>query len=125
MFATAGAIGAFIDGKKLVPLAVASAARSSYYPQLPTLREAGFADVSNEGWFGLFASAGTPDSVASAWHAHLNAALLQPPVVAQLQSLIVDIASSPSQKAYAQFMDHEVNHWSRVVVQLGDVLKAI
>lgn len=124
MFATAGAIGSFIESKKLVPLAVASQARSSYYPQLPTLREAGLQAVSNEGWFGLFASANVDQPVASAWHAHLNAALQQPQVVQQLQGLIVDIASSASQKEYAAFIDQEINHWSRVVAQLGDALKA-
>ena len=124
MFATAGAVGAYIDSKKLVPLAVASATRSSYYSQLPTLREAGLPDVSNEGWFGLFASAHTPEKIAQAWHAHLNTALRQPQVVQQLQGLIVDIAASTSQSQYAQFMEREISHWSRVVAQLGDALKA-
>lgn len=124
MFVTAGAIGSFIEAKKLVPLAVASAARSSYYPQLPTLREVGLQQVSNEGWFGLFASANVAQPIASAWHAHLHTALQQPQVVKQLQGLVVDIASSHSQKAYAQFIDQEINHWTRVVAQLGDALKA-
>lgn len=124
MFATAGAIGAFIDSKKLVPLAVASGARSSYYPQLPTLREAGFQEVSNEGWFGLFASAHVAEPIASAWHAHLHTALQQPQVIKQLQGLVVDIATSASQKDYAQFIDQEISHWTRVVTQLGDALKA-
>ncbi|MDI9854888.1 tripartite tricarboxylate transporter substrate binding protein [Comamonas sp. 17RB] len=124
MLATAGAIGAYLDSKKLRALAIASQARSRFYPQLPTLREAGLASVANEGWFGLFASAQTPLPVAQALHAHLNAALQAPQAAAPLEGLVVEVATSASPSDYARFIQGEATHWSQVVTQLGAALKA-
>ena len=123
MMVTAGAIGAYIDAKKLRPLAVASHHRSRFYPALPTLREVGLDSVVNEGWFGLFSSANTPTDIAQAWHAHLNHALLQPALIQQLENLVVDVAASKSQEEYAQFIRKETEHWSQVVGKLGQALK--
>lgn len=124
MLVTAGAIGSYIDAKKLQALAVASQSRSRFYPSLPTLRESGLQSVANEGWFGLFTSAQTPAPIAQGWHAHLNAALQSPTVVKQLESLVVDIAPSASHSAYASFIRHETEHWGRVVGQMGDSLRS-
>ena len=124
MLATAGAIGSYIDGKKLRALAVASESRSRFYPSLPTFREAGLKSVTNEGWFGLFSSASTPAAVAQGLHAHLNAALQTPGVIQQLEGLVVDIAPSPSHTSYAGFIRKETEHWGRIVAQLGDALRS-
>ena len=124
MLATAGAIGAYLDSKKLRALATASQARSRFYPQLPTLREAGLGSVVNEGWFGLFASAQTPQPIAQALHAHLNAALQSPQAVAPLEGLVVEVATSPNSSDYARFIQAETAHWKQVVTQLGAALKA-
>ena len=123
MMVTAGAIGSYIDAKKLRPLAVASRNRSRFYPHLPTLREAGLGTVVNEGWFGLFTSANTPSSIAQAWHAHLNRALQQPALIQQLENLVVDVAPSNTQSEYAQFIRKETEHWSQVVGKMGQALK--
>lgn len=124
MLATAGAIGPYLDAKKLVPLAIASQERSHFYPGIPTLREAGLGSVLNEGWFGLFASANTTESTAQALHAHLNLALQSPQAIKQLEGLIVDIAPSASHSSYAGFIRGEAAHWSQVVKQMGDALRA-
>lgn len=123
-FVTAGALGSYLESGKVVALATASRERSHFYAQLPTLREAGHPDVSNEGWFGLFAAARTPSSIASTLHQHLNAALLTAPVKQQLQSLIVDIAPSASHAQYAGFIRQEVSHWSQVLARMGSSLQA-
>lgn len=55
---------AHLAAGKLKALAVAHATRLPEFPQVPTLREAGFADIDpHASWFGLFATAGTPDHV--------------------------------------------------------------
>lgn len=51
---------ALLRAGKLKALAVGRAARLAELPQVPTLREAGFADIDpHESWFGLFATGGT------------------------------------------------------------------
>lgn len=121
---TAGALGSYLESGKLVALATASRTRSHFYPTLPTLREVGYPDVTNEGWFGLFAGANTPEAIASTLHQHLNAALKTRAVQQQLQALIVDIAPSPSHSQYAQFIQGEVRHWGQVLARMGSNLQA-
>lgn len=121
---TAGALGSYLESGKLVALATASKARSHFYPDIPTLREAGLQEVSNEGWFGLFAAPNTPEAIAHTLHQHLNHALQQSEVKAQLATLVVDIAPSPTYTAYAEFIRSEVQHWSRVLAGMGSSLQA-
>ena len=121
---TAGALGSYLEAGKLNALATASRERSHFYANLPTLREVGLPDVTNEGWFGLFAAPQTPDAIASALHQHLNAALQTAEVQKQLRTLIVDIAPSSSHQQYAQFIAQEVSHWSQVLTRMGSSLQA-
>lgn len=121
---TAGALGSFIESGKVVALATASRSRSHFFPQLPTLRESGLPDVTNEGWFGLFAAPNTPDAIARTLHQHLNTALRTHAAEQQLANLVVDIAPSPSHQAYAQFIQQEVTHWGGVLARLGQGFQA-
>jgi tripartite-type tricarboxylate transporter receptor subunit TctC len=54
--------GHFAAGK-LKPLAIARAERHPVMPDVPTLTEAGFADIGALTWFGLLAPAATPAAV--------------------------------------------------------------
>jgi tripartite-type tricarboxylate transporter receptor subunit TctC len=51
--------GHFQTGR-LKPLAIARQERLALYPEVPTLREAGFPDIDPRPWFGVFAPAATP-----------------------------------------------------------------
>jgi tripartite-type tricarboxylate transporter receptor subunit TctC len=46
-------------------LAVTGERRTQAWPDVPTFAEAGFADMAQGYWYGLFAPAGTPDAVAA------------------------------------------------------------
>jgi tripartite-type tricarboxylate transporter receptor subunit TctC len=72
MFATAAAVGTFIESGKLRPLAVSTATRS-VTPSLakgPTVAESGVPGYVADSWYGLYVPAGTPQDVI----AKLNAA---------------------------------------------------
>lgn len=49
-----------IQAGKLKPIAISRKERLKELPNVPTLQEAGFAEVDPQSWFGLFAPAGTP-----------------------------------------------------------------
>ncbi|MFC6279866.1 MULTISPECIES: Bug family tripartite tricarboxylate transporter substrate binding protein [Polaromonas] len=54
----------YISAGKLKPIAVARQERLAEFPQVPTLREAGFADIDpHESWFGLFVTGGTSSTI--------------------------------------------------------------
>ncbi|MGQ3227145.1 MAG: tripartite tricarboxylate transporter substrate binding protein, partial [Hydrogenophaga sp.] len=68
-----------VEGGKLVALGMATAQRSQYAPNIPTLAEQGVAIESNS-WNGLLAPAGTPDAVVQRVNAEVNRALAGPVV---------------------------------------------
>lgn len=60
---------ALLRAGKLKALAVGRATRLAELPDVPTLREAGLADIDpRESWFGLFATGGTPAAVVQKIH---------------------------------------------------------
>lgn len=82
---SAGSSGTYIEAKTLKPLAIARPTRLPLYPDVPTLREAGFPDIDPRPWYGMFAPAGTP-----------------PAVVAKIQKAVAAILEEP------EFRDREV-----------------
>src|SRR4030095_14178430 len=68
------AIGYFNSGR-MRPLAVSEAERSPSLPDVPTFREAGYADVVATNWFGFSAAAAIPPEIAKRWEMEIAAAL--------------------------------------------------
>ena len=55
------------------PLAVAAVKRTAYFPDIPTIGEAGFPGHEVGFWMGVFASAGTPQPVVNQLNKAMNA----------------------------------------------------
>jgi tripartite-type tricarboxylate transporter receptor subunit TctC len=81
MFITtpSSAIG-LVRGGKLKALAVASEARVSALPEVPTTAEAGLPGFVVDAWFAFFAPAGTPPEIVERINAALREATAQPDV---------------------------------------------
>jgi len=62
------------------PLAVLTPERVSVLPNVPTMAEAGYAEMQGGTWFGLFAPAGTPRSVIDWVNAEARKAFAPPEV---------------------------------------------
>jgi tripartite-type tricarboxylate transporter receptor subunit TctC len=60
MFTTVASVAAYLPSGQLRALAVTSAARSTVFPDLPTVSESGVPGYVAESWYGLYAPAGTP-----------------------------------------------------------------
>ena len=69
----------------LRPLAVQSPKRSAALPDVPTVREQGFAFLEIQGWNGFFAPAGTPDAIVQRLHKEIVAAVNNPDVRAKME----------------------------------------
>ena len=69
---------ALATGGKVKMLAVASPARSSLMPQLPTVHEAGVPGYELGGWFGLLAPARTPQNVVDRLASEVRKAVADP-----------------------------------------------
>ena len=105
-----------VRGGKARALAVTGPRRLPILPDVPTLREAGFAGAEVTTWFGLFAPAGTPKAVVDR---------LQRDAATSLQTLTENFAaqgdeavgSTPDQ--FAEFVRAEHARWGKVINDFG------
>ena len=79
-----------IKAGKIRPLAVTSIKRSSVFPDLPTLQEAGLKDYQVETWIGMFAPPGTPMPIVELLHKEMTRITALPEVRARLAELSYD-----------------------------------
>jgi tripartite-type tricarboxylate transporter receptor subunit TctC len=75
MFSTVPSVASYVRGGQLRALAVTTAQRSAAYADLPTVAEAGVPDYLVEGWYGLFAPAGTPQDILNLLNASVAKAI--------------------------------------------------
>jgi tripartite-type tricarboxylate transporter receptor subunit TctC len=92
----------FIQGHKVKPLAVTSAGRASFAPDIPALSETpALKDYALENWFGVFAPKGTPAAVQQRLNASIEQALQDPKLVQGLH----DLGGEVQLMTAAQFKD--------------------
>jgi tripartite-type tricarboxylate transporter receptor subunit TctC len=72
---TYSSVKGFIEAGKLRPLAVATAARTSFLPDVPTIAEAGVPGYKADLWYGIFAPKGTPAPIVKALNDAFNKTL--------------------------------------------------
>jgi tripartite-type tricarboxylate transporter receptor subunit TctC len=114
IFATSGSVGGFIDSGKLRALAVTSAERSSAYPNVPTMAEAGVPGYVTEGWYGFYAPAGTPQAVID----KLNLATHKAASSAAFKSKVVSegmVVQTGTPAEFDAFVRAEIVRWSKLV----------
>lgn len=73
-----GAAKSFADSGKVRVIAVTDPVRDPRFPDVPTMREAGYPDMTMVSFLGLFAPAGTPEPVMARLNQSLNEALASP-----------------------------------------------
>ncbi|MDB5849955.1 MAG: tripartite tricarboxylate transporter substrate binding protein [Rhodoferax sp.] len=80
-----------VKAGKLRPLAVSSARRSPSLPDVPTIAESGYKDFNVGVWYGVFAPAGTPKPIVTAFNTEVNKILMQADVQQAIRSQGGDI----------------------------------
>lgn len=76
---------AFINDKKVLPLAVSTAKRSSALPDVPTSLELGYKDSDYTFWMGMLAPAKTPAAIVEKLRVETLKALAAPEVQAKFK----------------------------------------
>ena len=105
---------------KLLAIGMATAQRSQYAPQIPTLTEQGAAVVSNS-WNGLLAPAGVPDAVVQRMNALVNQAMQSEAVVQAFQKGGI-AAKSGTPEQFAEFIRSETGRYAEVIRKAGITL---
>lgn len=117
-FETAAVALPQIKAGKLRALATPSPSRLKDLPDVPTLQEAGFKDLTAEGWMGVFAPTGTPSSIVQRLNQALVKVLRTPEVSNKLTDRgVIVVASTPD--AYRQRLAAELQKWRRVAKDSG------
>ena len=110
-----------IRGGKVRALAVTSAKRSGYAPDIPTMRESGISGYEEAGsdlWFGVLAPAGTPKPIVERLHAELVKALKTPEVGERIRAQAYDVWTL-SPEEFLAFLRTDYARWGKVVKFAG------
>lgn len=118
MFDNLASAAAQIRAGKLKGFAVTTARRTEFFPELPTVSEAGLPGFDINTWFGVFAPAGTPAPVVQRLHDEFAKALALPDVRERMAKL----GAEPSPMTPAQFdafVRSEQEKYARIVKASG------
>jgi len=102
---------------KLIALAVASAKRSRVMPDVPTMAQAGIR-VEDANWFGMWAPAGIPESIAEKLVKDVHQAVASPDVREQ----ITKVGAEPmnmTQVEFSNFVRSEMETADRIMKVTG------
>lgn len=118
MFDTVTAVKVQVNADRLRALAVTSAKRSSVFPSVPTMQEAGMAGYETSTWGGLLAPAGTPKNVVAQLNTEVNKILKMPDV----RKTLTDAGIDPGGGSAPQFKDFiatESVKWGKIAKDAG------
>jgi tripartite-type tricarboxylate transporter receptor subunit TctC len=119
MFATAASAMPGIKSGRLRPLAVTSAKRLDALPDVPTVAEAGYADLKAGSWQGIFVPTGTPREVVDRLFEVSTKVMKEPDVIARLKNGGAEAVTSASPEEFQQFVAAETDRWAKIAKEAG------
>jgi len=117
-FMVAPALLPHVRSHKVRLLAVSSAQRPESQQDLPTLADAGYANVESLAWNGLFVPAGTPDAVIARINTDVNALLKDPAVRVALDAQGLTVVGG-SAADFKRVLDAEARRWGPIITRIG------
>ena len=107
-----------VKAGKLRPLAVSTAKRSPFTPDIPTMKESGLPEIENLAWMAFMAPASTPDDIVARMNKEINAALDQPEIKEKLATMYMEpVGGSPAD--LSKFMQKELTVMKPIIKRSG------
>jgi tripartite-type tricarboxylate transporter receptor subunit TctC len=107
-----------IKSGRLRGLAVTTATRSPFLPELPTVAEAGVPGYAAENWYGMMVPAGTPKEIIERLHADSVKSLQFEDVKERFHATgLVPFTNTPDE--YERYIRSEIEKWAKVVKALN------
>jgi tripartite-type tricarboxylate transporter receptor subunit TctC len=119
-FGTVETLAPLVQEGKLRALAVTGETRSDSLPEIPTMNEIGFPQLTRGFWAGLLAPAGTPAGIIHRLNAEINATLATPEVKVSLMKLGVEPRGG-SPEDLGLLLGNEVEAWGMAAKAAGIV----
>jgi tripartite-type tricarboxylate transporter receptor subunit TctC len=105
-------------GGKVKLVVASSDKRLPYAPALPTALEAGYPSLVVTEWYGLFAAAHTPASIADLWNMHIRAVLAEPETAAEL-SVSGMVVQDSTREELGERVTTTMQQWKDRMLALG------
>jgi tripartite-type tricarboxylate transporter receptor subunit TctC len=118
MFVDLPVISPYVKSGRVRALAVTSAERSRYFPDVPTTKEAGYPGVEMTNCYGLLVPAKTPREVVARLHEAVVKAVATPAVRERLTSVGADPATL-SPEEFTRFIRTDTEKWGRLAKSAG------
>ena len=107
-----------VQAKTMRPLAVTRIKRSSLFPELPTMDEAGVTGFDMDSWAGIFAPANTPQPIVTQLNTELRKIIDNPEVKSKLRNAGFEaFSSSPTEME--EFVRVQLGKWGKMVKDAG------
>jgi tripartite-type tricarboxylate transporter receptor subunit TctC len=114
MFNVVSSVISSVEGGKVRPLAVTSSGRSQLMPDVPTMAEAGLANVEIYEWYGLVAPAGIPGEATARLHAELEKVLKQAEFSERMTKQGIEVVTNTPEE-FAAFIGSEIDRFGQLV----------
>lgn len=106
MFDSLASSIAHIRSGSLRAIAVMDARRSTFLPDVPSIAEQGFPDITSNSWFGISGPRGLPEPIVARLNGEIRSALQNPELRQRYRDLTADIPdTTPAQ--YLAFVERE------------------
>jgi tripartite-type tricarboxylate transporter receptor subunit TctC len=114
MFGNASSTLPYVRDGSLRAVAVTSASRAPYLPEVPTVAESGLPGFAIDEWYGCVGPAGMPAAAAERLNAAIGGIVAQPAERARLLDMGAEVAGGSAEE-FRRFMATEVEKIGRVV----------
>ncbi len=117
MFSTAPPVVSLIKANRIRALAVASNARSSFLPDVPTAKEAGVPDFVADNWYGVLVPTGTAKPIIEKLHLEITKAVVLQDARQRFAGAGLEPRPSKSPQEFGAFVENDVARWGNVIRQ--------
>jgi tripartite-type tricarboxylate transporter receptor subunit TctC len=102
-----------IRSGQVIPIAVSSRARLAEFPDLPTLKDLGYDELTAVSWFALSGPAGLPGDITQRLNAAVAGMIEQPEVKKRLDRDAIETRTM-SPEEFTRFVASEIDKWGPV-----------
>lgn len=115
MFVTFSSAVTFAKQGRIRMLGVTAPKRVAAMPDVPTMAEQGFKEMSTGSWQGIFYPKGTSPAIVKKMYSVMTETMKHPEVIKRLQDGGVDIVVSQSPEDFSKFLRNENARFAKVI----------